>query len=123
MITALQGAEAGSIFSLIASILFYFSGSSPGPYVVPLITVIAILAVIFRQACLRKGFFSILLTTALGMACYEMLLFAVGLFLKYTISKWLISAALTASISLVAVPVVYPLARAISKIGGEAWKE
>ena len=36
--------------------------------------IIAILAVIFRQACLRKGFFSILLSTALGMVCYELLL-------------------------------------------------
>lgn len=123
MITALQGAEAGSIFSLVASILFYLSGSAPGPFVIPMLTIIAILAVIFRQACLRQGFFSILLTTALGMACYEMLLFAVGLFLNYTISHWLLSTLLTAGLSLVALPVAYPIARAISKIGGETWKE
>ena len=92
MITALQGAEVGSIFALVASIVYYFSGSAQGPYVVPLITVIAILTVIFRQACLRKGFFSILLSTALGMVCYELLLFGIGLFLRHTVPHWGISA-------------------------------
>lgn len=123
MITALQGAESGSIFALTASIVFYFSGSAQGPYVVPMITVIAILAAIFRQACLRKGFFSILLSTALGMVCYEMALHGIGLFLKHTVSEWTLAALLTALLSLAAVPVGYPIARAIGKIGGEAWKE
>ena len=123
MITALQGAEVGSIFSLVASILFYFSGSAPGPYAIPLLTILAILVAIFRQACLRQGFFSILLATALGMVCYELGLFAIGLFLRYTIAQWFFSALLTAGLSLLALPVAYPIARAISKIGGETWKE
>ena len=123
MITALQGAESGSIFSLVASIIYYFSGSAQGPYVVPLITVIAICAVIFRQACLRKGFFSILLSTAMGMVCYELLLFGIGLFLRHTVRQWAWPALLTALLSLVIVPVGYPIARAIGKIGGETWKE
>lgn len=123
MITVLQGAELGSVFALVASIVYYFSGSAQGPYVVPLITVIAILAVIFRQACLRKGFFSILLSTALGMLCYELLLHSIGLFLNHTVSYWTMAAVFTALLSLVAVPVGYPIARAIGKIGGETWKE
>lgn len=123
MITALQGAETGSIFSLVASVLYFFSGSAEGPYVVPLVTVLAVLAAIFRQACLRKGFFSILLSTALGMVCYEMALHGIGLFLKHTVSQWTMAALLTALISLTAVPIAYPVARAIGKIGGETWKE
>ncbi len=123
MITALQGAESGSIFSLVASVLYFFSGSAQGPYVVPLVTVIAVFAAIFRQACLRKGFFSILLSTALGMVCYELALHGIGLFLKHTVSQWTLAALLTAVISLAAVPVAYPIARAIGKIGGETWKE
>lgn len=123
MITALQGAEAGSIFALVASIVYYFSGSAQGPYVVPLITVIAILAVIFRQACLRKGFFSILLSTAMGMVCYELALFGIGVFLRHTVAQWILPAVFTGLLSLLAVPVGYPIARAIGKIGGETWKE
>ena len=123
MITCLQGSEQGSVFALVASLLYYFSGSAPGPYVVPLITVFAILAVIFRQACLRQGLFSILLSTGLGLVCYEMGLFGIGLFLKHTLTQWAGTMILTAGLSLLAVPVVYPVARVIGKIGGETWKE
>ena len=123
MITALQGAEQSCIFALVASVFYCFSGSAPGPYVVPMITIIAIGAVIFRQACLRKGFFSILLSTGLGMLVYELLLFGIGLFLKHTLVQHANAMVLTGLLSLLAVPVAYPIARAIGKIGGETWKE
>lgn len=123
MVTCLQGVEPGCLFALITSLLYCFSGSAPGPYVLPMITILAMLAAIFRQACLRKGFFSILLSTALGMVCYEMGLFAIGLFLRHTASHWAMSALFTALLSLIAVPWCYPIARAIGKIGGETWKE
>lgn len=123
MITCLQGVESGCLFALIASLLYCFSGSAPGPYVLPIITILAMLAAIFRQACLRKGFFSILFSTGLGLVCYELLLFAIGLFLRYTTWQRVGAMALTALLSLLALPVAYPIARAIGKIGGEAWKE
>lgn len=123
MITCLQGAEQGSIFALVASVLYFFSGSAPGPYVVPLITIFAVLAVIFRQACLRKGLFSILISTGLGLLCYELCLFGIGLFLEHTLAQWAGTMLLTALLSLAAVPVAYPIARAIGKIGGETWRE
>lgn len=123
MIATLQGAEQSCVFALVASLIYCFSGSAPGPYVVPLITILAILAVIFRQACLRKGFFSIVLSTALGMLCYELLLFGIGLFLSYTIPANAGTMLLTAILSLLAVPVIYPAARAIGKIGGLTWNE
>lgn len=123
MIAALQGAESASIFSLVAALLFYFSGSAPGPYVVAFIPTLAIFVAIFRQARLRQGFFSILLATALGMLIYELLLFGWGLFWKLTTVERFSGMMLTALLSLVSLPVTYPIARAISKIGGEPWKE
>ena len=57
------------------------------------------------------------------MVCYELLLFGIGLFLKHTASQWLMAAVFTALLTLVALPVFYPIARAIGKIGGETWKE
>ena len=123
MITCLQGAEQGSVFALVASLLYFFSGSAPGPYVVPLITVFAVCAAIFRQACLRQGFFSILISTGLGLLCYELVLFGIGLFLGHTLTRWMGAMLLSAVLSLAAVPAAYPIARAIGKIGGEAWKE
>ncbi len=123
MIAVLQDAEAGGMYALIASCLYYFSGSAPGPYAIPILTAIAIFAAIFRQAYLRQGFFAVLLCAALGMALYEMSLFGIGLFLARTLPERLPVLALTALLSLAAVPVSYPVLRSIGKIGGEVWKE
>lgn len=123
VITALEGGESGSIFALSASVLYYFSGSAPGPYMIPVITAIAVFAAIFRQACLPRGFFSILLCAAGGMFLYEMVIYLVEMFLGNLPQGRLEAMALTAAYTLVAVPVVYPVLRAIGKIGGEPWKE
>lgn len=123
VITALEGGESGCVFSLVASVLYYFSGSAPGLYVIPLITAIAVITAIFRQACLRRGFISILLCAAISMVVYELLVFGAGLFLGNIPYARLQAMLLTAGYTLVAVPVCYPLLRAIGKIGGEVWKE
>lgn len=123
MITALQGAEQGSIFALIAAIFYDCAGSAPGLYVIPLITVLAVLVAVLRQAALRRGFFSIALCAAISMFLYEMVVFGVGLFMGQTLPQRLESMLMTAALTMIAVPVVYPIVRAIGKIGGEAWKE
>ena len=123
MITALQGAEQGSIFALIAAVFYYCTGSAPGLYVIPVITVFAVLVAVFRQACLRRGFFSIFLCAAVSIFVYEMVVFGIGLFMNQTLPQRWVSAALTAALTLVAVPMVYPIVRAVGKIGGETWKE
>ena len=123
MITALEGGEEGSIFSLIAAVVYYFSGSAPGPHMIPVITGIAVFMAIFRQACLRRGFFSILLCAAMGMALYELVIYATGVFLGQIPPQRLEAMLRTALYTLAAFPVCYPLARVIGKIGGEAWKE
>ena len=123
MITALQGAEQGSIFALVSATFYYFTGSAPGLYVIPILTILAVLLAVLRQACLRRGFFSILLCAILGMAIYEMTVFGIGLFLGYTYFQRIHSMSMTAALTLIAVPFLYPLVRSIGKIGGEAWKE
>lgn len=123
MVVVLQGAESGSVFALVMSVLYFFSGSSPGFHVIPMLTVVAVFVVIFRQAFLRRGFFTLLLCTAMGMALYEMGMFAVSLFLKLTVSSRAGAALATALLSMVVVPVCYPVLFAIGKLGGEAWRE
>lgn len=123
MVAVMQGAESGSVFALILSALYYFSGSSAGFYVIPLLTAVAVFVSIFRQAFLRRGFFALLLCSAIGMVLYESILFCVSLFLKLTVGNRVGAALMTALVSLLAVPVVYPVLRAIGKLGGETWKE
>lgn len=123
MVAVLQGAESGSVFALVLSVLYFFSGSSAGFHVIPLLTAVAVFAVIFRQAFLRQGFFTLLLCAAMGMVLYELGLFGVSLFLKLTVASRAGAALLTAILSLAAVPVLYPVLLAIGKLGGETWKE
>lgn len=123
MVAIMQGAESSCIFALVMSCLFYFSGSAPGAYVIPLITVSASLTAIFRQSNLPKGFFAILLCSAGGMLLYKLCIWGIGLFLDLTTVARLQPMILSALLSLVAVPVIYPVFLAIGKIGGETWKE
>lgn len=119
----MQGAESGCIFALIASLIYYFSGSAPGPYVIPLITAISIVAAIFRQGYLRKGFSALLLCAAVGLLLYELSIFGIGLFLGHTRLDRLVRFFLTALWTLATAPVLYPILLSIGKIGGETWKE
>lgn len=123
MVCVLQGVESGSIFVLVASCLYYFSGSAPGPYVIPILVAIAVFLSILRQNYLQQGFFTILLCSLAGMVVYEMCLLGIGLFLGRTLPARATIFLLAAVLSLVAVPVAYPILKAIGRIGGETWKE
>ncbi len=122
-ICVLQGAESGSIFALVSALIFYFSGSSPGLGCIPLITALAVFGAIFRQAYLQQGFFTLLLCLAATLLAYELITFAVVLFLGYTVAGRFWAACLTVPLTLLAVPILYPILRSIGKIGGETWKE
>ena len=119
----LQGAESGCVFALAASLIYYFSGSSPGAPCILLITALAVFATIFRQAYLRQGFATLLLCLAVSVFVYELAIFGIALFLHYTTADRLPMACQTAAYTLAAVPVLYPILMSIGKIGGETWKE
>lgn len=123
MIAVVSGVESGSVFALAASVMYYFSGSSPGFYVIPMLTFIAVVVVIFRHAFLRRGFWTVVLCGILGMILYELGLFAVSLLLGLTVFSRVGAALSTAMLSLIAVPVCYPVLMTIGKLGGEVWGE
>ena len=115
--------EVGSIFVLISSTLYWFSGSAPGPYVIALLTFIGMLISIFRHSFLREGFGGVLLCTAVAVMVYELCLFGIGYFLNHTTLQRLPQFCITGGLSLAVVPILYPIFLSISKIGGETWKE
>lgn len=123
VICLLEGAESGSIFALIASLLYLFSGTAPGPYSMLFITALALGVTIFRQAYLQKGLGAAILCAAIAMFGYELLQFAMGLFLKLTIFSRFGGFMVTALLSCLAIPLLYPLVLSIEKIGGQTWKE
>lgn len=122
-ICILQGAESGCVFALCASLIYYFSGSSPGVACIPLITALAVFAATFRQAYLRRGITALLLCLGACLIIYELATFGIALFLLHTHIGRIGTALLTAVLSFVAAPIVYPILIPIGKIGGETWKE
>lgn len=123
LISILEGSQRGCIFALAASYLYLLSGSAPGPHVLVLITVICVVASIFRQAYLHPGFPAALLCSALAMTVYELSVFAFCLLLGSTTPGRFVSFVVPVLLSLATIPVIYPIAKAIAATGGETWKE
>lgn len=123
LITVIEGIEVGSIFVLTASTLYFFSGSSPGPYAVALLTVFGIVACIFRQLYWHRSQGSIVLCGSLALMLYEFGVFLAGISMGLT--RWdRAGIFLTTGLlsCLVMIP-LYNLIHAIGQIGGHTWKE
>ena len=123
LIAVQLGVERGCVFSLVSACFFQFSGSGPGYHAIAVITALCICGAMFRQSVMRKTFSGCALVTAVCLVLYELIIFAVGLLLGQTVLSRVGVALLTALLSLVALPAIYPISRAIDKIGGEAWKD
>lgn len=123
LITVLEGSEVGSVFILIASTVYYFSGSAPGPYSVGLLTVLGVCATVIRQAVWRRSRSSIVLCAGLAAFAYELGLYLAGLFLGltrwYRLPRFALTGVLTAAVMF---PLYYLVYR-IGQIGGYTWKE
>ena len=123
LIGILAGAEQGGFFAMMASLIYWFSGSAPGPYVIALITLFVIGASLFRQIFWHRSFASIMLCASLAMMVYEMSLFGIGIFIGRTLWSRIGVFMLTGLMSVLVMLALYPLVKAIGKIGGETWKE
>ena len=123
LICLLQDPEDGSVFALVASLVYLFTGSSPGMYVPILMTFLAVGAMFLRQSYLQKGFGSVLLCTVGAMLLYEVCVFLISLFLQLTRPDRFVGFMITAGLSLLSAPVLYPVFARISRIGGTVWNE
>ncbi|HIT33589.1 MAG TPA: hypothetical protein IAC31_03035 [Candidatus Faecousia intestinigallinarum] len=123
LIAITQSTENGCVFALTASTLFFWSGSAPGAYAIILLTFLELGASVLRQSYLRRGFLSTAVCTAVALLVYELGVLAVcaltGVSYFGRLPVFLISWLL----SLTAIPALYPVCRAIDKIGGEAWND
>jgi hypothetical protein len=123
LITVIEGIEVGSLFVLVASCFYYFSGSSPGPLTVGILTFLGIGACIFRQLYWHRNRGSIVLCAGIALMLYEIMTYGICIFNGLTywgrihvfVTKGLLSWA-------VMLP-LYPLIHAIGQIGGNTWKE
>lgn len=123
LIAIYEGTENGSLFALIASCIYWFSGSPPGPYVIAFITVLTVGINLFRQMFWRRNFGSTALCAGIAILAYEMVLFVAGLLMGLTIWPRALVYLRTGLYSCIVMLALYPLVRVISKIGGNTWKE
>lgn len=123
LVCVLRGPEEGGLFTLLGALVYTLSGSAPSAGVILVLTVLGLGAAIFRQGFLRKGFRSTMLCAGVAVLGYELIVFALGLFLGRTIAGRAGVFLLTGLLSGLAMPVLYPIVRSIDRIGGETWKE
>ena len=123
LITVMEGTEIGSIFVLIASTLYYFSGNAPSAFCIGLMTAFGIGATLFRQMFWHRSKGSIILCSAIALTLYEIGLFVVGLSSELTHWGRLPAFLMTAVFSCLVLIPLYSLIHKIGLIGGNTWKE
>ena len=123
LITVIEGIDTGIVFVIIASCLYYFSGSSPGPMSVGIMTVLGIGACLFRQMYWHRNRGSIVLCAGLALMLYELGNFVVGI--STGLTRWdRMGMFITTGLLSIAVMIpLYSLINRIGQIGGNTWKE
>ena len=123
LITVIEGTDVGSVFVLIASALYWFSGSAPNPLCIALLTVFGIAATMFRQMYWHRSRGALTLCACLALTLYELGLFGVGLFYGLTYLGRFPSFLLTSVYTCLVMIPMYSLVYKTGLIGGNTWKE
>lgn len=123
LITVIEGVETGSVYVLIASLLYYFSGTAPIAHSVGLLCVFGIFASLLRQMYLHRSRLAIALCTGLAAMGYELGLFVAGI--TQGLTRWdrIGVFFLTGLIDILTTFPLYSLIEKIGLIGGNTWKE
>ena len=123
LVTVTEGISNGSLFVLAASLLYYFSGSAPGPYCVATLTVLGIGACMFRQLYWHRNRGSIVLCAGIALMLYEIITYGIGIFTGLTYWGRIGIFAGSGLVSWLLMIPMYNLINAIGTIGGNTWKE
>ncbi|MCI7727552.1 MAG: hypothetical protein MSH58_10545 [Clostridiales bacterium] len=123
LITVIEGTDVGSLFVFIASILYWFSGSSPTPVSIILLTALGIGATMFRQMFWHRSRGTLTLCACLALTAYELGLFVTGLMQGLTYWGRLPSFLLTSVYTCLVMIPLYSLVYKTGLIGGNTWKE
>lgn len=112
------GHEAGGLFSLIASFIWYASGAVDGPLSIVTLTVSGILAGYLCSNLFSRRFLSALLLCVGALLFHETILFLFKFYLGAAPLKLGLWVPITVALSALACPILYLLAKAIGKVGG-----
>lgn len=123
LITVMEGTETGSLFVLIASVLYFYTGTAPGAYSIGFLCFPGIFMTLLRQMYLNRSRGAIVLCAGTAAILYEVCLFAMGIFQGLTRWDKLPVFLLAGVYNLLIMIPFYPLINKIGTIGGNTWKE
>ncbi len=123
LITVIEGTEVGSLFALIASVLYYYTGTAPNAYSIGLICFPGIFMCLLRQMYFHRTRSSITLFAGLAMMMYTVGMYIVGVAQGLTRWETLPVFLLNGLYSVLIMIPLYPLICKIGLIGGNTWKE
>lgn len=123
VICILEGSRRGSVFALIAALCYLFSGTAPGVYSMVTITFLGVGSTLLRQVFLQDRFSSCMLCTLGATVLYQLGNFIFGLILGLTVPDRFFGFVITAVLSLLVVPLIYLVTKAIYRIGDQIWNE
>ena len=123
LITVIEGTDVGSLFVLIASMLYWFSGSAPTPVCIALLTAFGIGATMFRQMFWHRSRGTLTLCACLALTAYELGLFVTRIMQGLTYFGRLPSFLLTSAYTCLVMIPLYTLVNKTGLIGGNTWKE
>lgn len=123
LITVMEGTEVGSLFVLIVSVLYFYTGTSPGAYCIGFLTFLGIIMTLLRQMYLNRNRSAIVLCAGVAAIVYELCIFGMGIFNGLTRWDRLPLFLLAGVYNLLIMIPLYPLICKIGTIGGNTWKE
>lgn len=123
LITVMEGTEVGSLFVLIVSVLYFYTGTSPGAYCIGFLTFLGIIMTLLRQMYLNRNRSAIVLCAGVAAIAYELCVFGMGIFNGLTRWDRLPLFLLAGVYNLLIMIPLYPLICKIGTIGGNTWKE
>lgn len=123
LITVIEGTEVGSLFVLIASVLYFYTGSAPNAISIGLLCFPGIFACLLRQMFWHRSRASITLFAGLAAMVYALGMYVAGVAQGLTRWDTLPLFALSGAYNVLAMIPLYPLIFKIGQIGGNTWKE
>jgi hypothetical protein len=123
LITILLGTESGCLFALIASCMYQFAGNAPGFHVIAILTVLGTIISMFRQNYLQRSYGAAMLCSGVAVVLYELSIFIASVLSGASNLSRIGSILVTAGLSIISLPILYPILCSIQQIGGDSWKE
>lgn len=123
LVYLLQEPAAGALFTMICCVFRALCGVVMGPVSLAVLVFAGVFLSALRRHNLWGQVRSVILCCWLGLLAHSAIIFLLGVFLMDTTWSRYLSAIGGLLGSMVAVLVLYPLVRAIGKIGGTTWKD